>query len=141
MRVEGWWQIGFSKGALVNVALLAKWDWRLITCPDSLLLLVYKARYFPTSSFLEASIGNNPSYAWRSVLASQELLRKGARIRIGNGSSTKIWGSAWLADEEAPCISTPLPQGMANTTVDSLKCVNGLSVGHVKFFLDHHVRI
>ena len=87
---------------------------------------VYKAIYFPTSSFLEAYIGNNPSYSWRSVLAFQEL-RKDARIRIGNGSSTNIWGSPWLADEEAPCILNPLPQGMVDTIVDSLKYVNGLS--------------
>ena len=72
--------LGFQKVHQFNVALLAKQGWRLITCPDSLLSRVYEARYFPTSSFLEASIGNNPSYAWR----------KGARIRIENSSSTKI---------------------------------------------------
>ena len=90
MCEEGWGGLGFQKVHQFNVALLAKQDWRLITCLDSLLSRVYKARYLPTSSFLEASTGNNPSYAWRSVLASQELLRKGARIRIENGSSTKI---------------------------------------------------
>ena len=54
-----------------NVAMLGKQGWRLLTDSSSLVARIYKARYYPSSSFLEAQLGSNPSYIWRSVLASK----------------------------------------------------------------------
>ncbi|XP_013617255.1 PREDICTED: uncharacterized protein LOC106323722 [Brassica oleracea var. oleracea] len=39
---------------------------------------------------------NNPSYGWRSLLASKEVLHKGLRKKIGNGHTTKVWEEPWL---------------------------------------------
>ena len=43
--------------------------WRLIHNNHSLFYRVYKARYFPNCLFMDAVLGNNPSYTWWSLLA------------------------------------------------------------------------
>ena len=46
---------------------------------------VFKTRYFPNSDFVRAGMGCNPSYAWRSILATQDVVKKGIRWQVGNG--------------------------------------------------------
>ena len=77
--------MGFRKFHEFHLAMLGKQGWRSLQEPSSLVAQIFKARYYHSSSFLEANIGPNPSYVWRSVLASQELIRKGVRRRIGSG--------------------------------------------------------
>lgn len=45
-----------------NVAIIGKQGWRFITNPNSLVSRLYKARYFPKCTFLEAEVGNNSSF-------------------------------------------------------------------------------
>ncbi|GAU48556.1 hypothetical protein TSUD_405720 [Trifolium subterraneum] len=40
----------------------------------SLAARIIKARYFPRSSLLEASLGYNPSFAWRSICKARQIL-------------------------------------------------------------------
>ncbi|XP_073153987.1 uncharacterized protein [Henckelia pumila] len=84
-------------------------------------LLVIKARYYPRSNFFEAKIGSNPSYVWRSILSTQDLIRKGARIRIGTGIDTLIWGQPWLPDPDFPYIVFTCPATLQRSTVNSLR--------------------
>ena len=37
---------------------------------NSLVYHVFKAKYFPNCGFVEASLGANPSYVWRSLMAA-----------------------------------------------------------------------
>lgn len=60
--------MGFRNFRDFNLAMLGKQGWRLVTKPESLSSRIYKARYFAESNFLEAGIGNNPSFIWRSKL-------------------------------------------------------------------------
>uniref|UniRef100_A0A803PZX0 RNase H type-1 domain-containing protein n=1 Tax=Cannabis sativa TaxID=3483 RepID=A0A803PZX0_CANSA len=48
------------------------------------ILLVLKARYFPNSSLLEAILGHNPSYAWRSILWGRDLMAFGLIWKEGS---------------------------------------------------------
>lgn len=50
-----------------------------------------KTKYYLHTSFLEAKIGSNSSYMWRSILESQEILRQGVRKIIGVGEDTDVW--------------------------------------------------
>ncbi|XP_030930729.1 uncharacterized protein LOC115956517 [Quercus lobata] len=59
-----------------NLAMLAKQGWRMLVDPCSLMARLYKAKYFPNSDVLSAKIGSNPSYAWRSIHQSLEVLRQ-----------------------------------------------------------------
>ena len=76
-KVKG--RMGFRDIQAFNVALLAKQAWRLIHHTHSLFYQVYKARYFPNCSFLEAELGHNPSYVWRSLLAARDIIRAGSQ--------------------------------------------------------------
>ena len=82
--------MGFKDLKAFNLALLAKQGWHLAQNTESLAHRVLKARYFPNSSFLEVQVGKNSSYTWRSLMAAQEVLRRGLRWNVGNGRKTKI---------------------------------------------------
>jgi hypothetical protein len=60
--------LGFRDLVLFNKALLAKQGWRLLQNLDSLTAKIFQAKYYSNSSFLEASLGNRPSFSWRSLL-------------------------------------------------------------------------
>ena len=88
--------LGFKNIKLFNLALLAKQGWLLQVGHDSLVYKVLKAKYFPSSDFVHASLGNNPSYTWRSIMAAQELVKNGLRWRVGNGENIRVWSDEWL---------------------------------------------
>ncbi|XP_075662878.1 uncharacterized protein LOC142632325 [Castanea sativa] len=46
--------------------------------------------------FVHASLGNRPSYVWRSIYAAQEIVKKGMRWNIGNGKKIWIWEDKWI---------------------------------------------
>lgn len=81
---------------------------------------ILRARYFPHGNFLDARLGANPSYAWRSIMAYQDLIRTRARKRIGSGYQTKIWGDPWLPDLINPCIESQCYPELQLATVSSL---------------------
>jgi hypothetical protein len=60
-------EMGFRDFRSFNKALLAKQCWRLWQNPNSFLAKIMKGKYFAGSTFLEASLGAQPSYAWRSI--------------------------------------------------------------------------
>ena len=77
--------MGFQDIQAFNLALLAKQAWRLIHKTHSLFYRVYKSRYFPNCSFMDAELGNNPSYVWRSLLAARNIIREGSKWKVGDG--------------------------------------------------------
>ena len=54
---------------------------------------VYKAIYF---SLMEAKLGTNPSFIWRSLLKGQDTLVKGIKWKVGDGRSINVWRDKWL---------------------------------------------
>lgn len=51
---------------------------------------VFKAKYFPSCSFLDAKLGSSPSFLWRSLLSGRELLLKGVRWIYKPGSLPQL---------------------------------------------------
>ncbi|OMO96399.1 reverse transcriptase [Corchorus capsularis] len=112
--------LGFRDFESFNMALLAKQCWRLIQDGNSLCFQVLKAKYFYRSSFMQATLGHNPSFVWRSLLAGREVIRSGSRWRIGNGQTVDIWRDRWLAK---PSSYQPAPRPgivLQNNPVSSL---------------------
>ena len=68
--------MGFQNLQTFNLALLAKQGWQILSNPNSLMARVYKAKYFPYDDIFNAKLGSNPSYAWRSIFNSLEVIRK-----------------------------------------------------------------
>lgn len=115
--------LGFRSFRDFNIAMLGKQAWRFLTKPDSLVTRVYKARYFANGNFLEAGLGSNPSFIWRSVLVAKDLVKQGIRWVIGPGEGVNIKGQPWLADVNDPYISTD-SEAVEGRKVVSLMCVD-----------------
>ena len=54
--------MGFRKLKQFNLALLAKQGWQLQMGHDSLVFWVLKEKYFPKCEFIDAHLGNIPSF-------------------------------------------------------------------------------
>ena len=93
--------MGFRDLHAFNLAMLAKQAWRLVKDNRSLFYKVYKARYFPHCSFMEAELGNNPSFVWRSLLAAREIIKEGSRWKVGNGRKIGVFTHIWLSHSSA----------------------------------------
>ncbi|CAH9135001.1 unnamed protein product, partial [Cuscuta epithymum] len=112
--------MGFRRLHDFNLVMLGKQVWRLLTAPDSLLSKVFKARYFPRSSFIEAKIGGSPSFIWRSIMEAKPAIINNFRWRIGNGKSVNIWRDPWLPDRSYPKPVSQVIQGLEETKVEGL---------------------
>lgn len=102
--------LGFRNLIQFNHALLAKQGWRLLKSPDSLAARIFKARYYPNSSFLEAEAQQDMSFflgvvfslvrrylsrvfASKLVMAIRYLygMILGSRYRITSVLSLNLW--------------------------------------------------
>ena len=100
-----------------NLALLAKHGWKFLTKPHTLVAQIYKAKYFPTTNFLEATLGSNPSFTWRSVWMAKSILVRGCRWRVGKGNEINMWNSPWLRNLPSNMLQTSPPPGTENLKV------------------------
>ena len=114
--------MGFKDFKDFNLALLGKQCWRLLSTPHSLVGRLYKARYFPKGNFLEASLGNNPSFIWRSLMAAKGIIADGARWQVGTGEQIDVLKQPWLKDAN-PYITSASP-ALVNCKVVSLMSEN-----------------
>ncbi|KAH9722180.1 reverse transcriptase domain-containing protein [Citrus sinensis] len=112
--------LGFKQIHIFNVAMLGKQVWKLLTSPTSFVAKVLKARYFPRSSILDANLGFNPSFIWRSIMAAKEVVLRGSRIQIGSGQQVLIGKDPWLPDLEDGFTTSELPEEILMAPVCSL---------------------
>uniref|UniRef100_A0A803PA19 Reverse transcriptase zinc-binding domain-containing protein n=1 Tax=Cannabis sativa TaxID=3483 RepID=A0A803PA19_CANSA len=88
--------MGFRSFETFNQALLAKQAWRLLANPDSLLGKLLKSRYYPQSSFLDATLGHSPSLTWQAIHWGKALLLNGLRWKIGEGRAINCSSDLWI---------------------------------------------
>lgn len=99
--------LGFKHLYAHNLAMLAKQGWRLMQNPHSLVARIYKAVYHPHTSFLNADMGERPSYSWRSIMEARPVLQAGLTWRIGAGRTTSIWSADWIPNISPHELSRP----------------------------------
>uniref|UniRef100_A0A803PY89 RNase H type-1 domain-containing protein n=1 Tax=Cannabis sativa TaxID=3483 RepID=A0A803PY89_CANSA len=92
--------------------------------PNCLMARILKALYFPHDTFLEANIGHFGSSVWRSILWGREVLMKGSRWCVGDGSSIRINEDHWLPRGTPFSLRSKvsLPEGV---TIDKLLTEDG----------------
>ncbi|XP_019163182.1 PREDICTED: uncharacterized protein LOC109159537 [Ipomoea nil] len=112
--------MGFRRLHEMNLALLGKQAWRLVTNPTSLLARVFKARYYPSCEYFEAGEGSNPSFVWRGMLEVRSCLKEGCRRAIGDGGETSIGLDPWLPVDDNPYVETDLHPSVRTAPVSSL---------------------
>ena len=117
--------MGFRNLYGFNLAMLRKQGWRLETNQDTIVSKVFKARYFPMGDFVDAKLGHNSSFIWRSIHASQVVVRGSLRWRVGDGSKIRVWYDPWIKDEGRSYVTTAVPMGKGGLVVRDLIDSNG----------------
>jgi hypothetical protein len=69
--------MGFRDFRMFNQAMLTKQGSNIVCKQQSWLARTLKERYFPHSSYLDSKLGHNPSYSWRSIWTSRNILMDG----------------------------------------------------------------
>ena len=103
--------------ALYNDSLLAKQAWRLLHNRSSLFYKVFKARFFPNCSIMEAKDSRGGSYAWRSILKGRDVIQRGARWRVRDGKSINIWQHRWIPRKTSSLVVSYPIESMENCSV------------------------
>jgi hypothetical protein len=90
-----------------NKALLAKQGWQLLHLPHCFLLKIMKAKYYRGGNFLDSHLGNCPSFAWKNIHSSVDLIREGLIWQVGNGAKVHIWKDKWLPKKSTFMVQSP----------------------------------
>ena len=91
--------LGFKDLKAMNLVLLAKQCWRLLTNQNSLFYKIFRSKYFRFGDVLSAELGNNPSWAWQSILEGRKVIEKGLCWKVGNDNNIKVYQDPWLPKE------------------------------------------
>ncbi|XP_019091045.1 PREDICTED: uncharacterized protein LOC109128670 [Camelina sativa] len=89
-----WRHCKFQPSIVSQTSLATSSKPKLPFCKD------FKSRYYLHTDFLNAEVGDRPSFAWRSVLHGSELLQQNLKKKIGNGKSVRVWMDQCIFDGE-----------------------------------------
>ncbi|XP_071695870.1 uncharacterized mitochondrial protein AtMg00310-like [Rutidosis leptorrhynchoides] len=98
----------FDKGSLnvgslkaFNLALIFKWRWRYLTCPDDMWVQIIKSIHGPSFE----SLRDGTSCVWSNIVStcskcvSDRLLPSDTlKMGVGNGTSIKFWLDLWVGN-------------------------------------------
>ena len=76
-KVKGKGGLGFRDLEALNVALLAKKIWRVVTNPNLLVSKVLKPKYMKDEDWLDQKPPHTASWCWKSLHKGGELLQQG----------------------------------------------------------------
>lgn len=69
-------------------------------------------------------IGNQPSYAWRSMFNIKDVIDLGSRWSIGNGQNVRIWKDDWLPNQTGFKVCSPMVDFEEATCISELIDIN-----------------
>lgn len=91
--------LGVMNTKQMNIALMLKWVWRILTEEDSKLLWLQllKAKYPVSDLFGSTPAGG--SQFWHSIHKIKHLFKLGARFEPGDDSRVCFWTDLWTGEE------------------------------------------
>lgn len=78
-----------------------------------------QSKIFSAGSFLDAKVGSNPSWTWRSILEGRKVILAGGCWRIGSGSRVIIDSDLWLP-KSSPSKPHMVPESLKGQKVQVL---------------------
>ncbi|PON63008.1 hypothetical protein PanWU01x14_134550 [Parasponia andersonii] len=75
----------------MNVALMAKWSWQLLSGHKSLCCDVLRAKDLKSMNFADASYRNSDYWFWKLVIKARHWVLKVACKAVGHGRSINVW--------------------------------------------------
>ncbi|KAL8105760.1 hypothetical protein AgCh_029525 [Apium graveolens] len=115
---EELWRVGVRDLRSFKLSMLAKQGWGILNESNPLVSAIMKAKYDPNTSFLNANMGRNPSFVWRSIMAATEVVKAGTRRKIKNGLCINVWSVPWLSNVENGLFTTSLPDQLSDFLVN-----------------------
>ena len=98
--------LGFKDLVKFNEAMRAKQVWRLLHDQSSLFFQVFKAKYFPHGTVLDAKKSSG-SYVWQSILKARSVIEAGIMWRVRDGSTIWVYWDKWLPGNFPSKICSP----------------------------------
>ncbi|CAL9019822.1 unnamed protein product, partial [Prunus brigantina] len=99
--------LGLKQTDLMNQSMLAKVGWRLLQHKESLWSNAITQKYLQGNASNifcnERAKHTHPSPTWRAIEHGADILKKGIKIRVGEGLHTSFWTDNWVGD--GPLIS------------------------------------
>lgn len=112
--------LGFRQFESLNDALLGKQCWRWIKNEQSMVSKTLKARYYPNRNLFSAKLGFQPSFTWKNIWNSRNIVEEGARWRVHSGTNIDVWKDRWLPEQHGGRVWSPRPAETDITTVSHL---------------------
>jgi len=132
--------LGLRKTEAVNLAFQAKLAWKIVADTKGLWTDIIKHKYLRLSTLFDCKPKSTDSSAWRSILRSRVINRKGIRWKVGNGKTIRFWWDNWIANDnlvdllglEVATITNPHPRVCEVITSDHCWDVKAIrfSVNH-----------
>ncbi|XP_010451826.1 PREDICTED: uncharacterized protein LOC104734010 [Camelina sativa] len=91
--------LGFRALDKFNDVMLAKQYWQLIQFSNSLFARVLQGRYFWNKHPLLAKKPHSPSFDWKIIYSTKDLVMQGARWLVGTGTNISVWRDPWIPDQ------------------------------------------
>ena len=111
--------------------MLVKLGWKLITDSNAFVSYILKSKYFPQGDFLNAKVWQNPSYTWKSIFTTREILQNDYRWLNWNGGNISVWND--------PCLKDPTNFKISSTSILGPEdiCVYDLFIpGHLEWDIE-----
>ncbi|XP_026384999.1 uncharacterized protein LOC113280607 [Papaver somniferum] len=93
--------LGFRNAHTLNLAMITKLSWRMLTEPNALWVTQLKPRYFRNSSTFKAKILSTSSWIWKCISKGIHLIEQYIIWEIGDGLNTNIWTDRWITNLES----------------------------------------
>jgi hypothetical protein len=88
--------LGIIKMKEVNLALISKLGWKLLTGSESPWVSQLSGKYLQTGSLISPSSLSSSSWLWKGILKSKPILPLCACHRIHSFSTLSVWNSSWI---------------------------------------------